>query len=87
MAAAKKTAAKKTAKPAVAKKPTATKTAAKETKPKNKIDLHKALHEYFGFNKFKGTQEKQLNLCWQGTILLLSCLPVAAKVFVINYRH
>ncbi|HNA91605.1 MAG TPA: ATP-dependent DNA helicase RecQ, partial [Chitinophagaceae bacterium] len=60
MTAAKKTAAKKTAKPAVAKKPTATKTAAKETKPKNKIDLHKALHEYFGFNKFKGTQEKAI---------------------------
>ncbi len=49
-------------------KKTATKTAAlrsgktvksKETKPvKKKFDLHKALQEYFGFDKFKGTQEK-----------------------------
>src|SRR5687767_9809171 len=23
-----------------------------------RVDLHKALHEYFGFDKFKGTQEK-----------------------------
>src|SRR5947207_15893963 len=23
-----------------------------------KLDLHKALHEYFGFDKFKGSQEK-----------------------------
>ncbi|HUM64828.1 MAG TPA: DNA helicase RecQ, partial [Chitinophagaceae bacterium] len=49
-------------------KKTATKTAAlrsgktvksKETKPaKKKFDLHKALQEHFGFDKFKGTQEK-----------------------------
>ena len=49
-------------------KKTATKTAAlrsgktvkfKEAKPaKKKFDLHKALQEYFGFDKFKGTQEK-----------------------------
>lgn len=43
---AKKAAAKKTAK-------------TKETNPaKNRFDLHKALEEHFGFNKFKGTQEK-----------------------------
>ncbi|HUM96759.1 MAG TPA: DNA helicase RecQ [Chitinophagaceae bacterium] len=60
MAAAKKTAAKKTSKSAVTKKPTATKTAVKETKPRVKVNLHNALQEYFGFNKFKGTQEKAI---------------------------
>lgn len=39
----------KTAKTAKAKEATA---------PKKRFDLHKALAEYFGFNKFKGTQEK-----------------------------
>lgn len=43
-------------------KTTLTKTAAaKETakgSPKKKFDLHKALQEHFGFDKFKGTQEK-----------------------------
>ena len=60
MAAAKKTAAKKTSKSAVTKKPTATKTAVKETKPRVKVNLHNALQEYFGFNKFKGTHEKAI---------------------------
>ena len=29
-----------------------------EARPRHRFDLHKALQEYFGFNKFKGTQEK-----------------------------
>src|SRR4030095_3135023 len=29
-----------------------------EVSRKKKLDLHQALHEYFGFNKFKGNQEK-----------------------------
>ena len=34
---------------------------AKETaSTKERFDLHKALQEYFGFNKFKGTQEKAI---------------------------
>ncbi len=35
---------------------------AKETAAtkKNRFDLHAALHEYFGFDKFKGTQEKAI---------------------------
>jgi ATP-dependent DNA helicase RecQ len=34
---------------------------AKETTPsKKRFDLHKALQEYFGFDKFKGTQEKAI---------------------------
>ena len=34
---------------------------AKETTPsKKRFDLHKALQEYFGFDKFKGTQEKSI---------------------------
>ncbi|OSZ81367.1 DNA helicase RecQ [Chitinophagaceae bacterium IBVUCB2] len=34
---------------------------AKETiAPKKRFDLHKALQEYFGFDKFKGTQEKAI---------------------------
>ena len=41
----------KTAKTAKAKEATA---------PKKRFDLHKALAEYFGFNKFKGTQEKAI---------------------------
>ncbi len=30
----------------------------KNTTPRKKFDLHKALQEHFGFDKFKGTQEK-----------------------------
>lgn len=33
---------------------------AKETGNKNRFDLHKSLQEYFGFSKFKGTQEKAI---------------------------
>ncbi|HEY1870318.1 MAG TPA: DEAD/DEAH box helicase, partial [Chitinophagaceae bacterium] len=29
-----------------------------EVPAKKKLDLHKALHEYFGFDKFKGDQER-----------------------------
>ena len=29
-----------------------------KTSPKKKLDLHKALQEHFGFDKFKGNQEK-----------------------------
>src|SRR6187402_3718073 len=29
-----------------------------KTAPKKKFDLHEALHEHFGFEKFKGNQEK-----------------------------
>ena len=47
---------------ATTKKAAATKTAkskSKEAAPaKKKFDLHKALQEHFGFDKFKGTQEK-----------------------------
>ncbi|HTD93499.1 MAG TPA: DNA helicase RecQ [Chitinophagaceae bacterium] len=44
-----------TAKKAGSRKPAA----GKETKPnKNRFDLHKELQKYFGFSKFKGTQEK-----------------------------
>ncbi len=31
-----------------------------------KFDLHKALHEYFGFDKFKGTQEKAIESLMAG---------------------
>ncbi|HMR91926.1 MAG TPA: DNA helicase RecQ [Chitinophagaceae bacterium] len=43
-----------------AKKTTAKKKAApaKESNTKKRFDLHQALQEHFGFNKFKGTQEK-----------------------------
>ncbi len=37
-----------------------TKPAAKAGVTKKKFDLHKALQEYFGFDKFKGTQEKAI---------------------------
>lgn len=40
-------------------KETKTKTAKNET-VKKKFDLHNALQEYFGFDKFKGTQEKAI---------------------------
>lgn len=41
-----------------AKKATPKKQVKEEGQPKQRFDLHKALEEYFGFNKFKGTQEK-----------------------------
>lgn len=41
-----------------AKKGAAKKQAKETNQPKQRFDLHKALQEYFGFNKFKGTQEK-----------------------------
>lgn len=31
-----------------------------QANPKKRFDLHKALQEYFGFDKFKGTQEKAI---------------------------
>lgn len=46
----------KTAKTVKAKTTPATKKAAGNAR----FDLHKALHEYFGFDKFKGTQEKAI---------------------------
>ena len=40
---------------------------AKETAPsKKRFDLHKALQEYFGFDKFKGTQEKAIESVMAG---------------------
>lgn len=47
-----------TAKKAPAKKATKTKEATPAKKPR--FDLHKSLQEYFGFDKFKGTQEKAI---------------------------
>jgi ATP-dependent DNA helicase RecQ len=41
-----------------AKKGAAKKQAKETNQPKQRFDLHKALQEHFGFNKFKGTQEK-----------------------------
>ncbi len=39
----------------------------KETKPVSKrFDLHKSLQEHFGFNKFKGTQEKAIESLMAG---------------------
>jgi ATP-dependent DNA helicase RecQ len=51
------------------KKPAAKKAAkTKEKAPakKDRFDLHKALHEYFGFDKFKGTQEKAIESLMAG---------------------
>jgi ATP-dependent DNA helicase RecQ len=42
------------------KKTAAKKTVKEQTAPKKRFDLHKALHEYFGFDKFKGNQEKAI---------------------------
>ncbi len=53
----------------IAKKPAAKKAAkTKEKAPasKNRFDLHKALQEYFGFDKFKGTQEKSIESLMAG---------------------
>src|SRR6478609_3091264 len=41
-----------------AKKPAGKKIEKIPAQPEKKLDLHKALREYFGFNKFKGNQEK-----------------------------
>lgn len=41
-----------------AKKETSTSPEKKKNPEKKRFDLHKALQEHFGFNKFKGTQEK-----------------------------
>lgn len=55
---------------ATTKKAAATKTAkskSKEAAPaKKKFDLHKALQEHFGFDKFKGTQEKVIESLMAG---------------------
>ncbi len=53
----------------IVKKPAAKKAAkSKEKAPatKNRFDLHKALQEYFGFDKFKGTQEKSIESLMAG---------------------
>ncbi|HEX7904527.1 MAG TPA: DNA helicase RecQ [Chitinophagaceae bacterium] len=57
---AKKAAVKKTA------KVKDTTTTAKKGTAKNRFDLHKALQEYFGFDKFKGTQEKVIESLMAG---------------------
>ncbi|TAL43187.1 MAG: DNA helicase RecQ [Chitinophagaceae bacterium] len=46
---------------------------AKKTAVKKKFDLHKALQEYFGFDKFKGTQEKVIEslLAGQDTFVIM----------------
>ena len=51
-----------TAKKTTAKKPATVKEAnpAKQNTSIHRFDLHKALQEYFGFDKFKGTQEKAI---------------------------
>ena len=41
-----------------AKKPNRLSKKIEETSPKKKLDLHKSLQEHFGFDKFKGNQEK-----------------------------
>jgi len=54
---------KKTAKPKSSKKVKETNGATPEVAKKStskKLDLHASLQEYFGFNKFKGTQEKAI---------------------------
>ena len=52
---------------------TAKKTTSKKTAVKKKFDLHKALQEYFGFDKFKGTQEKVIEslLAGQDTFVIM----------------
>ncbi|MEO8404348.1 MAG: DNA helicase RecQ [Chitinophagaceae bacterium] len=42
------------------KKTAAKKTVKEQAAPTKRFDLHKALHEYFGFDKFKGNQEKAI---------------------------
>src|SRR3982751_3833370 len=46
---------------------------AKKGSESNRFDLHKALHEYFGFDKFKGNQEKAIQnlLAGQDTFVIM----------------
>lgn len=58
-----------TRKPAAKSSPSKTGKTAKAKEPataKKRFDLHKALQEYFGFNKFKGTQEKAIESLMAG---------------------
>lgn len=57
---AKKTATKKTAQLKEEKPIEVKKQAVKKSTGSNRFDLHKALQEHFGFDKFKGTQEKAI---------------------------
>ncbi|MEQ1678883.1 MAG: DEAD/DEAH box helicase, partial [Chitinophagaceae bacterium] len=53
--------AKKKSEPAAKSSPIkAGKTAKEQAAPKKRFDLHKELQQYFGFDKFKGTQEKAI---------------------------
>ena len=58
-----------------------------KTAPKKKFDLHEALHEHFGFEKFKGIRKRSLNHYMPVMIRLLLNQPVAVKACVINYPH
>jgi ATP-dependent DNA helicase RecQ len=49
-----------TAKKAVSKKTASAKTTKEPASTKKRFDLHKSLQEFFGFNKFKGNQEKAI---------------------------
>lgn len=56
---------------------------ASNTAPKK--DLHEALHQYFGFKKFKGTQEKAIESLLAGHDTFVIMPPVGARVYAINY--
>lgn len=64
MATSKKAPAKTTAKSTV-KKTASTKTSAKKSTA-HAYDIHAGLEKYFGFNKFKGTQEESINSLMSG---------------------
>ncbi|HMU45103.1 MAG TPA: DNA helicase RecQ [Chitinophagaceae bacterium] len=63
---AKKTATKKTVQLKEEKPVAAKKQAVKKSTGTNRFDLHKALQEHFGFDKFKGTQEKAIESLMAG---------------------
>ena len=52
-----------------------------------KTDLKTSLNEYFGFDSFKGEQEKVISNLLAIKIHLLLCLQVVVSLFAINFLH
>ena len=54
---------------------------------KKKLDLHKALQEHFGFDSFKGNQEKIIENLLAGHDTFVIKQRAGAKVYVISCLH
>ena len=63
------------------------KQAVKNKADSNRLDLHSALQEHFGFDSFKGNQEKIIESLLAGQDTFVIKPTGGGKVYAINCRH